>query len=206
MADKAFSIPPKFDIPKIRHLREGERIEFRELGIPNVFIGGTGVRVAEFPDGSVSVVIPPRAVLEMFEKFIFAELAAGDSARLGKAEVYYLRRMMKMTQQEFADALGLARETVCRIEKGKEKVATTVAMAIQRLCAPKVAEFLNQLPAGVRKMNRENCARIQSFLTPKPSEAFRVAKNFQIALAQAGSIALGQSPAESRAIGTPCFS
>ena len=182
MFDPLFAATPELDIPKIRNLRKGENIEFRELGIPNVFLSGTGLRVAEFADGSRSVVLPPREILEIYEIFAFAELVTCDCGKLDNAEVYFLRRMMGMTQRQFADSLGLARETISRLENDKERTTTTNAMAIQRLCMPKVIEFLNRLPASIRSLNRANFARILDLLTRKHPESFYVAKNIQITL------------------------
>jgi len=167
------------EIPVIRNLRKGETVEFHELGIPNVFLSGSGVRVAEYPDGSKSVVLPPLPVLEMLEKLVFAELVICDCGSLDKSEVYYLRRMMDMTQQQLADFLDLTRETISRLENGKERISTTVAMAIQRLCIPQAVEFLNHLPAEVRKLNRAHLTRFQDFLVCKHTEATHLADDIQ---------------------------
>lgn len=180
---RCYNKKTEFDLPTIRRLRKGETVEFHELGIPNVYLSGSGIRVAEYPDGSKSVVLPPLPLLEMLEKFVFAELVICDCGSLDKSEVYYLRRMMNMTQQQLADLLDLTRETISRLENGKEKISTTVALAIQRLCIPQAVEFLNHLPAEVRKLNRANFARFQDFLARKHTETIHLADNIHFSLA-----------------------
>ncbi len=177
---KATTAATGFDVPRIRHLRKGEAVDFAEIGIPHVFLSGTGVKVAEFPDGSISPVLPGHEIIETIERFVFAALVTCERRSLEPAEIRFLRRMMDMTQGGFADAMALARETVSRMENGKDKVTATMAMAIQRLCIPRIPRLLNAIPSQVRRLNHKTFDRVQDFLTHTHDERFRLAPHMEI--------------------------
>lgn len=159
-------------IPTFRVLAPGERVEFPELGVRGVFLSGAGVKVAQFPDGTLKAVVPPGDVLDRMKTYIFADLVICESLSLNARELRFLRKRIGMTQEEIAKRLGQTREHYNRFENGRSPVSRELTLAVQRLCTGPMIAALNALPEDIRKANRAIIERIQQMITKTRPDKF----------------------------------
>ncbi|MBX3729560.1 MAG: hypothetical protein KF858_10285 [Candidatus Sumerlaeia bacterium] len=100
-----------------RKLREGESVEIPLAGLPGLRLAGSDVIVVEYPDGMVTPVI--RNLKGLMHTVVRS--LTGDAGRsLSNREAMFLRRFLRLTQEQLAGLLGVTRETVCKWEnRGK---------------------------------------------------------------------------------------
>ncbi len=116
-----------------RRLRSGEKVDLKVFGIPGVFLSGRGTEVFEYPDGKLLPIINQLGPLL---RYTFVCLIMESTHTLSKDEVRFVRKHMNMTQDEFGQLLGLTRETISRLESGKERITPATANNV-RFCGIK---------------------------------------------------------------------
>ncbi|MEQ8819224.1 MAG: helix-turn-helix transcriptional regulator [Sumerlaeia bacterium] len=152
--------------PRIFELREGESVDFSEIGVRGFRLAGKGLKVAEWSDGSRSVMGPAQAVVEVIEKWAFVLLVGSASPRhLDGREIALLRRQAGLTQETLASALGVAREHLSRMERCREPVTKTMSLAVLRVMESHLPAVVNALPADTRQANAAVLAAVQDRLT-----------------------------------------
>ena len=65
------------------------------------------------------------------------------SEDLGTNNVQRLRKAQKMTQEELADLLGVTRQTIISIEKGKYTPSLPLALKMAKVCKVKVEDIFS---------------------------------------------------------------
>lgn len=114
--------------PVMRYLRPGESVAIPEIGLPSARLAGTNIEVAEYPDGTIIAAIPAPARLM---DALFVAIVARADGSLSHDELVFVRRHMDFTQSELAERLGVARETVTRMEQGKAPIMKATADAVR---------------------------------------------------------------------------
>lgn len=158
-----------------RKLRAGESVPAPELGIPGATISGTGVEVAIYPDGHEAVIIP---AFGMLMDTIFRSIAFETRRPLAAWELRFVRRQLFLTQAELGDQLGLARETVSRMEGGKQVIDATVSGAARFVA---LLHVISSLPEGQRESLRDIMERLQQSLPESFANPAALAHTFPVA-------------------------
>lgn len=111
-----------------RKLRSGEKVDLGVFGIPGVHLFGRGTEVFENPDGTL---VPIINQLGPLLRYTFVCLILGSTHNLSKDEVRFMRKHMNLTQDEFGQLLGFRRETISRVESGRERITRATANNIR---------------------------------------------------------------------------
>lgn len=140
-----------------RKLRSGEKIDLTSYGIPGMFLSGRGAEVFEYEDGTLVPIIESYGPLL---RYAFARLIVESTRPLNKEDVRFIRTHMNATQDEFGQLLGLTRETISRIESGKERVTEATSNNI-RYC-------------GIKFLMRGQSAKAFRKKAPGPSQELKL--------------------------------
>lgn len=140
-----------------RKLRSGEKVDLGVFGIPGVHLSGRGTEVFEYPDGTL---VPIINQLGPLLRYTFVCLIMESTHTLSKDEVRFVRKHMNLTQDDFGKLLGLTRETISRLESGKERITPATANNI-RYCG---IRFLVQSSEPKSLRRRASGADISSLI------------------------------------------
>ena len=168
--------------PTFRRLRGNESIDIAEFGLSYAHLSGDGVRVGEFASGDVSAVYPGAAVSARMNDFAIAALLLREIGTFHGEEVSFIRRVLELTQQQFAERCGLSRETINAFENGREPVTATVTSMIQRRFLPEALAALGRIADAFRNLDIRKFARLQAELDKKWAEGFTAARGVKLLL------------------------
>lgn len=96
------------------------------FGLPNVILANVEVRRCE-SCGAREIAIPKIAKLNR----LIAGFLVKNSQRLTGAEIRFLRKYLGWSSSDFADALGVKRETVSRWENEKEDMGQSAERVLR---------------------------------------------------------------------------
>ncbi|MCC5876768.1 MAG: helix-turn-helix domain-containing protein [Candidatus Sumerlaeia bacterium] len=150
---------------KRRKLRKGELVPFPQIGMPSAKIGGTTIEVVEYPDGTISPILP--AISKLIDQ-VFRRIILSSNDTLTNEEFVFVRRHLGMTQEHLAEELNIARGTINRYEKGKLAIPREKGLAIRFFG---LLHILNQLPADVREAIRPEMESLQKALNKDKTAA-----------------------------------
>ena len=167
---------------RFRRLRRGETAEYDFFGLSYARLDGDGIRILVFPNGSDAPTIPGAAVSARMNDFAIAALILREIGTFRGEEVSFIRRVLELTQQQFAERCGLSRETINAFENGREPVTATVTSMIQRRFLPEALAALGRIADAFRNLDIRKFARLQAELDKKWAEGFTAARGVKLLL------------------------
>lgn len=150
---------------EVRPLRDGEWVDFSEIGVPGVQLSGAGVKVAVHADAGNRITVSiPRKVVRDIETFIFATIVFWEEVHICRTELHFMKVYAGMKLVELADKLGVPADEMRKfVESGEGQFPKS--KELRALMRSKAVEGLMNLASHIRAMNSENMAHVQDTLT-----------------------------------------
>ncbi len=111
------------------------------LGLPSVLVRNLPAFVCR----ECKDVIIPGPILDTLSSQLVLQILSGNFP-LGGVEVKFLRKAVRLTQQQLADLLGVERVTVARWETGESPPSPAMSIAVRTVIAANEKAPVGELP------------------------------------------------------------